>query len=260
MKLPYTDHGNPDGEPLLLLHGFTDSWRSWEPVLEHLPRELRAIAPTQRGHGDAERPAHGYRIEDLAADTVDLMDQLELPRATVVGHSMGAWLAQRIAIDHPERVNAVVLEAAIGLVRENPAAAAFAEEVAQLTDPVEHAFAHEFQAATCERPPAPGVLETAVSESVKVPARIWRALYDGFFELDYSGELGAIAAPTLLIWGDCDAFATRSEQDSIVASIPDARLRVYEGTGHAVHWEQPERFARDVAAFVARVTQAGALA
>lgn len=260
MKLPYVDHGNPEGTPLLLLHGYTDSWRSWEPVLAHLPEGLRAIVPTQRGHGDAERPESGYRIEDLAADTVEVMDELDLGPAIVVGHSMGAWIAQRIAFTHPERVAAVVLEAAIGPARDNPAAAGFGEEVAQLSDPVPPAFAREFQESTCARPPVPGMLDTAVSESLKMPARIWRELFAGFLELDHSQALGAIAAPTLLIWGGCDAFATRAEQDKLVSSIPDARLEVYEGAGHAVHWEDPEGVAASLAAFAASLPQPAAAA
>jgi non-heme chloroperoxidase len=249
MKLPYVEHGDPAGVPLLLLHGFTDSWRSWEPVLGHLPSGYRAIAPTQRGHGDAEQPPSGYRIEDFAADAVELMEELELGPAVVAGHSMGAWVAQRIAIDQRERVTGLLLESAFGTTRENPSVVEFGEEVAQLTDPVDRAFVREFQLSTCERPLPAGMLDAIVAESVKLPARVWRDTYAGFLEIDYSEELAEIQAPVLLIWGDRDAFAGRAEQDWLVDRIPDARLAVYEGTGHAVHWEEPERFTRDLAAF-----------
>jgi pimeloyl-ACP methyl ester carboxylesterase len=76
--LPYVEQGDADGVPVVLLHGVTDSWRSFEPVLPHLPDSIRAIAVTQRGHGDAPKPESGYLIEDLAGDVVALMDELQL--------------------------------------------------------------------------------------------------------------------------------------------------------------------------------------
>ena len=57
VTLPYVEQGDPDGVPVILLHGVTDSWRSFEPVLPHLPPSIRAFALTQRGHGDADRPS-----------------------------------------------------------------------------------------------------------------------------------------------------------------------------------------------------------
>src|SRR3712207_4230490 len=88
VKLPYVEQGDPSGVPVVLLHGVTDSWRSFEPVLPHLPASIHAYALTQRGHGDAERPASGYRPQDLAADVAAFMDALGLESAVIVGHSM----------------------------------------------------------------------------------------------------------------------------------------------------------------------------
>ena len=106
---------------MLLLHGYTDSWRSFELILPHLPSSVRAIAPSQRGHGDADRPASGYGAADLAADAVALMDALGLDRAVVAGHSMGSLVAQRVALDHPGRVRGLVLLGAFATLRGNPA-------------------------------------------------------------------------------------------------------------------------------------------
>lgn len=61
VTLQYAQQGNPSGTPVLLLHGLSDSWHSFERVLPHLPESIRAFALTQRGHGDASRPAAGYR-------------------------------------------------------------------------------------------------------------------------------------------------------------------------------------------------------
>src|SRR5688500_18876730 len=78
VRLPYVEQGDPAGVPVLLLHGYTDSWRSWEPVLPHLPNAIHAVALSQRGHGDADRPASGYRPEDFAADVAAFVDTLGL--------------------------------------------------------------------------------------------------------------------------------------------------------------------------------------
>ena len=71
----------------------------------------------------------------------------------------------------------------------------------------------------------------------------------------HTAALGAIAAPTLLVWGDQDTFVTRAEQDRLLSRFPGSRLLVYEGTGHAIHWEEPERFAADLMTFIATVSE-----
>jgi pimeloyl-ACP methyl ester carboxylesterase len=119
-----------------------------------------------------------------------------------------------------------------------------------MTDPVDPSIAREFQQSTLAQPVPQEFFETAVRESLKLPARVWKALFGGFLEDDFSMRLSEIKAPTLLVWGDQDAFCLRSDQDKLMASIPMARLLVYHGTGHAVHWEQPARFAADLSVFV----------
>ncbi|MFP5356471.1 MAG: alpha/beta fold hydrolase, partial [Gemmatimonadota bacterium] len=109
VELEVLERGRADGEPVLFLHGFTDSRFSYERVLAHLPPGIRAIVPSQRGHGDSERPACCYTVTDFASDAMALLDALGVRRATVVGHSMGSFVAQRIAIDFPERVSRLVL-------------------------------------------------------------------------------------------------------------------------------------------------------
>jgi pimeloyl-ACP methyl ester carboxylesterase len=253
VRLQYAEQGEPGGAPVLLLHGLSDSWRSYEQSLERLPDWVHAVAPTQRGHGDSERPDAGYGIEDLAADAAALIDALGLGPATVVGHSLGSWVAERLAIDHPERVAGLVLVGAFGPARENPVVVEFVEEaIAPMTDPIDPDFVREFQLSTITRPLPDGMLDTVVQESLKLPARAWKALCAGFLESDHTDELDAISARTLLIWGDRDAFATRSEQAWLESRIAGSRLLVYEGTGHAIQWEEPDRFTNDLVAFIGR--------
>src|SRR5262245_3894598 len=131
VQLQVAESGPTNGEPVLFLHGFTDSWFSFSRVLEILPANVRAIVPTQRGHGDSERPACCYRVADFAADAVALLDALGISRATVVGHSMGSFIAQRVAIESPKRVNRLVLIGSGTTVR-TPAALEFMEIVKKL--------------------------------------------------------------------------------------------------------------------------------
>lgn len=251
LTLPYVEQGDPTGVPVVLLHGVTDSWRSFEPVLPYLPPSVHAFALTQRGHGDADRPA-GYRTRDFAADIAAFVDTLGLGRVVIVGHSMGATNGQRFAIDHPERTLALVLAASFPSYRDNPVVTELWESgMSTLTDPIDPAFVREFQESTLARPVSPAFLDTVVAESLKVPARVWRAAFAGFLEDDCLDDLGKISAPTLLLWGTRDALCSRGDEDALLQAIPGSRLVAYEGAGHALHWEEPERFAADVAAFAA---------
>jgi non-heme chloroperoxidase len=255
VKLPYVEQGDPAGMPVVLLHGGTDSWRSFEPVLPYLPRSIHAFALTQRGHGDASRPAAGYRPRDFAADVVAFLDSQGLESAVVAGHSMGSTVALRFAIDYPERTRGLVPMGTFVRYRTNLVISEFWETVVSgLEDPIAWSIASEFQESTLAGPISPSFLEIAIAESLKVPARVWRSAFAGLLEDEHVARLDSIAAPTLLIWGDQDAFVPESDQETLLATIAESRLEIYRGTGHAVHWEEPARFAADLLAFVERLT------
>jgi pimeloyl-ACP methyl ester carboxylesterase len=249
IEIPYVEQGDPSGIPVLFLHGYTDSWRSFESVLDHLPESIHAFALSQRGHGDAIRPLTGYHPSDFAADLSVFMDMLELGPAVIVGHCMGSYVAQRFGIDHPERTRGIVLMASFTTLRGKPQLAELSEAVSNLTDPVDPSFVREFQMSTLAQPVSRAFLDTIVRESLKLPARVWRAALKGLLEADFSRDLGRIEAPTLIVWGDQDALFPRSDQDTLAAAIPGSRLVVYPGAGHALHWENPRRFAADLTAF-----------
>jgi pimeloyl-ACP methyl ester carboxylesterase len=254
LHLRYVEEGDPAGVPVVFLHGVTDSWRSFEPVLPHLPASIHAFALTQRGHGDADKPLTGFRTRDFAADLAAFLDALKLERAVLVGHSMGTTNALRFAIDHPERTLALVLAGAFATYRGNPGIVDFYErEIAPLVDPVAPSTARDFQQGTLAQPVPADFFEMVVRESLKVPAHVWRAAFRGFLEDDFAAEIAAVTAPTLILWGTQDSFCPRADQKRLCAAIAGARLKMYEHAGHALHWEEPERFASDVAAFVASI-------
>ena len=249
VTLEYVEHGAPTGVPVVMLHGTSDSWRSFEGAVTNLPESMRAIAVSLRGHGDSSRPRVGYQPDDFDYDLCRLLDELGIPSAVVVGHSMGTTVALHFAIRYPERTRGLVLIDAFADPATNRIVADLWNTVAAMRDPIDPAFVREFQVSTVAGPVAPELIDTAVAESLKVPAFVWRASVAGMLSTSFAGRLDRIAAPTLLLWGDHDAFIGRAEQDALVAGIRESRLVVYEGAGHAPHWEQPARVAADLTAF-----------
>src|SRR3712207_1634702 len=126
-------------------------------------------------------------------------------------------------------------------------------ELAAMSDPVDVDYLRGFQESTLARPIPPDFLDLAVSESAKVSIATFRGAWQDVVLRDFADDLGAITAPTLLVWGERDAVSPRAQQDALLAAIPGARLIVHRGAGHAFHWEDPERFAGELAAFAAEV-------
>lgn len=256
VQLHYVAQGDPAGTPVVLLHGYTDSWRSYERVLPYLPPTMRAFALTQRGHGDSDRPLTGYDARDFATDVAQWMDSLGAPQAVIVGHSMGSTIARRFALDYPERCLGLVLVGSFLNFRGNPLVEALVNEVLTLvTDPVDPGYVRAFQESTLAQPVPPAYLATVIEESLKAPARVWRAVAEDLLTVDFAEELGRIQTPTLIVWGAQDTFCPRADQDGLVEAIADAQLVVYARAGHAVHWEEPERFAADLTDFVQRLAR-----
>jgi len=251
VTISYVEQGAPSGVPVLLLHGVTDSWHSFDPVLPFLPTSIHAFALSQRGHGDSSRPETGYRFDDFASDVAAFMEALQIESAVIAGHSMGSAVAQRFAIDYPERTRGLVLIGSFASLQGNPGVHELWDSViSTMADPVDPEFVRAFQQSTLAQPVPPAFFETVVQESLKVPARVWKATFEGFLQKGFSDQVGNIRTPVLLVWGDQDQFCRRTDQDKLLASIEGSRLVVYPGAGHAVHWENPDRFASDMRAFI----------
>ena len=252
VRLEYVEQGPADGVPVIFLHGVTDSWRSFEPVLRLMPVSIRAFAISQRGHGDSTRPDIGYRYRDFSEDVRVFMDAMGLERAVVVGHSMGASVAQRLVADHPHRVTRVVLMGSFATIRDNAAVGEFVTSaILPLADPIAPGFAREWQLSTLAKPIEPAFLDAVVGETLKVPARVWHQVFAGFLATpDFTHELAGVPAPVLLLWGDRDAYAVRADQEALMKAMPTARLVTFEGAGHAIHWEEPERVVAELVDFV----------
>jgi non-heme chloroperoxidase len=249
-RIHHAEQGDPDGEPIVFLPAYTDSWFSYSRVLPLLPVRYHAYAVDQRGHGDSDRPACCYAIEDFAADVVAFLDAVGVERATLVGHSGSCFVARRVAEAHPERVARLVLLGSPGSLGDNQEELELQTAVQALQDPVPVRFARELQGAAAHVPLPEPFFERLIAESLKLPARVWKNVLDGLFAFDDAADLGRITAPTLLIWGEWDRWLPREEEDHLAVAIPGARVVVYPATGHSPNWERPERVATDLDAFM----------
>ena len=173
LTLSCRDQGAGSGPNVLLLPGPTDSWRSYQPVLDLLPHEIRAVSVSQRGHGDSDKPDSGYNVEDFAADVIPLLDALGIERTVVAGHSGSSVVARRVALDHPDRVAGLILEAAPTTLGDNVQLRGFIDTVvSNLDDPIGPDFGRSFVAQTSSVNVAPGLVELLVEELLKVPAHV----------------------------------------------------------------------------------------
>ncbi len=251
IELPYVDQGELSGFPLILLHGYADSWRSFERVLSNLPMSIRTLAFTQRGHGDASRPTTGYQLDDFADDLAAFMDTLHLNAAIIAGGSSGGLIARRFAMNYPQRTLGLVLIGSPLTLHNNPAVLELWDTtISKLTDPIEPDFVRRFVESTFVQPIPQDFLDLLVQENLKVPARVWKATLKGFLEDNFSGGLYEVRAPTLILWGDRDTIVPLSDQEALANGILESRLVVFHGAGHILYCEEPVRIASELVIFV----------
>ena len=250
VTLEVAESGDPDGKPVIFLHGFTDSRHSFDYVVPNLPTGIRAMVITQRGHGNSDKPQFGYTPDDFAADLQAFMAARNLTSAIIVGHSMGSIIAEVFALKFPGKVSGLVLLGTIPNIHSNPGLKEFGAQVALLKDPVDHAFASDFQNSTISIAIPQTYLDTVINESLKVPSLVWKSALRGLLNTDLSDKLKQIKSPVLIVFGEKDNLSSVAEQQKLQASIAGSRLIIYKGLGHAFHWEDPVQTAADLTAFV----------
>jgi pimeloyl-ACP methyl ester carboxylesterase len=250
VRLHFVEQGDADGIPVVLLHGYSDTWFSFSRVLPLLSPRLHAYALDQRGHGDSDKPLTGYAMTELAADVLAFMDAQGIAKAAIVGHSMGSFVAQQVALAAPSRVAALVLVAGAPDVNSFNGMDEFELVVSELFDPVPIEFTRAFQESTIHVPLPTEFIDRVSEDSRRLPAGAWRALMQAMRTMGSTAGLRESRIPALVAWGERDTFVPRAAADSLLAILPGATLSVYDETGHAIHWERPERFARELERFV----------
>jgi pimeloyl-ACP methyl ester carboxylesterase len=209
---------------------------------------FRIYAPDLRGQGDADKPVDGYSLAEQAADAAAILEALGVPRAFILGSSSGGYVAQALAVDHPERVAALVLVGAPLSLRGRPA---FADEVEALTDPVDVAWVRQSLSwfPLLHEVPA-WFIDDRVDDGTRMPAHVWRSILEGLCEATPPTESGTIDAPTLILWGGHDHLLSLADEQTLAARIAGSVLKVYPDAGHLVLWECPEEVAADATEFL----------
>ena len=250
VTLEYVEKGDINGTPVIFLHGLSDSWHSFESALLQMPTEIHAFAISQRGHGDSERPATGYTPKEFAADVAAFVEQLGIGPVIIAGHSMGGVMAQQFALDYPKLLKAMVILGSDPDFRNNPGMPEFYEYALQMEGKIEHDFMVEFQKGTLAKPIDSAYFNLLVEELLKVPVYVFQAALKGLMEVNYKEVLPKINQPVLVLWGDKDSFCTREGQEVFKSGFKNVRLVEFTGNGHALHWEDPARFVRELVQFI----------
>lgn len=250
-SLPYTDRGR--GDALVLLHGFPLDSHMWDAQAERLSANYRVIAPDFRGFGQSRR-SDPFTLESLADDIHLFVEQLVAVPCVLAGLSMGGYVAQVYARKYPKDLRGLILvdTKAEGDTPEAKAGRAKMIELARAAGAkavAEQLIPKMVAAGTLKN--RPEIVRALRSMMEGCPPRtIEYALAALRDRPDRSDELGAIAAPTLIIVGDEDAITPPSFSETMRARIPNATLEVIRGAGHMAPMEQPEQVSRAIEQFM----------
>jgi non-heme chloroperoxidase len=255
VRLAYVEQGPRDGFPVILLHGLSDSLHSYDLVRPLLPGRWRVFAVTMRGHGASDKPESGYAMRDFARDIAAFMDAIGLPRAVLVGHSMSSAIALQTAADYADRISGVVLIGAFAHFRDTPAMNELHEAVFDFGENCGGEFALAFQESTLANMIPQRFLDTAVSESLRMPGHAWRGVVQGLMDFEPCVAARRCHAPAVILWGDKDAYCPRQDQHDLRAALRTSRLFSLPNVGHALHWEKPADTAALLRAFIADIEE-----
>lgn len=241
VRLHYAEQGPANGPVVLMLHGYSDSWFSFSRVLPMMKASQRIIVPSLRGHGDSDRPEKGYLVADFTTDVLHLMDALRVSEAFLIGHSMGSFVAQRIAATAPDRISGLVLVGSAATIR-NKGVLEFARDLNSLKAPIDPNFVRNFQSNSIFRPVPDDFFDAVVAESLKLPLRTWQMVLASLLADDSRSDLGAIRCPVKILWGDEDVFFSREDQEELLQGLPQAEFTILSEMGHTPQWEDPGGF------------------
>jgi 3-oxoadipate enol-lactonase len=241
---------------LVLIQGMGLDRSGWGPVLPKLRRHFRLVLVDSRGSGRSDLPAGSFDVCDMAADVLAVLDHAGVRRAHVMGASLGGMVAQELAIDHPERVDRLVLVSTTpgwpfaypmpsGSVRLIAATRSMTHEVA-LRRHVQNALS----ARSIQREPdlADRLIELQRSQPTARGARAAQAAAGA----RYAGRLRQtrIRAHTLVLQGAADTIVNPRNARLLADRIPNAQLGILPELGHLLFWEDPEGFTNAVTRFL----------
>ena len=239
-KVHYVEAGT--GSPVILLHGLADDIGVWESVIPALAAKHRVIALDQIGFGRSDKPLLSYRVATFVDFLDGFLNQLKIDRASVVGNSLGGWVAADFALAHPDRVDRLVLCDAAGYAavvkNMNPRALsalrlASRDDIRYLGPLTFHdkRFYEDVDLAFKQR------VTAGDSYTVK---QVLESMVRGEDVLD--GRVGAIHKPTLILWGRDDKIIPLNFAERLHKEIAGSRLEIIDNCGHMPHVECSDKF------------------
>ncbi len=252
ITMAYVEMGNPDGDPLILIHGSTDNSRSWSMTAPYFAEAgYHVYMPDLRGHGYSDKPDTGmYTSGDYAADISAFMEAKGIAQADIVGHSMGSAATQAFLLNFPEKCDHVVL------VSSSPVRArgVGTYEMAITLDEDEHP-SDEFMDNwyVNPNPVDEEFLGYEKDESQRLDADAWVCIGAGSATTDLTTLYPYMdtSIPVLILYGSVDSFTNPEEQAELKEAFPHAQYITYDGIGHNIQWEIPEQCAQDILNFIA---------
>jgi pimeloyl-ACP methyl ester carboxylesterase len=262
LHIHYEDEGDPSLPLVVLLHGYGDSYTSWDGWVSALKDKFHLIRLDFPGHGLTRAP-DDYRLAgEGLADLVDAFAAaLNLPKFAVAGNSMGGGVAWQLALRHPERIDALILVDAAGFPNEKPPA-----KIPLAFRILQYRLGRAFLQSIDNRPLIDEGLKTDVyDKSVITPAFVDRwaqfqrapghrailmAVGPAAFGSASADALHNISVPTLVLQGEKDVLVEPASAAKFAAAIPEAALVLYPHVGHLPQIEIPQRSAADVAQFL----------
>ena len=249
------------GPAVLMLHGIGSNSRSFRHQVAALADRYTCIAWDAPGYARSDDPPRAFTMDDLADYAVGLLDHLAIPRAHVLGTSLGGVIAQALYHRHPERVRSLLL------ADTNPGSGSLPEpersrRVQARLDALATQTPRQIAEARAPHVVSPNAPATLVHEVADIMAEIrplgYRAAAIAMGTTDLSQQLPRISVPALILVGELDTVTPPATAELLARAIPNARLVVIPGAGHLSHQEQPEVFNAAVRAFLDEVESAAA--
>jgi 3-oxoadipate enol-lactonase len=246
-KLHYLDVGS--GPTVVLIHGLAGDHTAWRSQIELLRPHFRVIAFDNRGAGRSAQVDEPISTQDLAADTLGLMDQLGVNQAHVVGRSMGGAVAQHMALLAPLRITSLVVCASFA--RLDPLGRRVLSNMREAlewrmswADHARHSVQNFVSAAFFnEKPEQVAAIERLIGGETRLPACYIRQ-NEACQAHDTLPDLGRIGQRTLVMGGDSDPICSLTATKWLSAGLPNARSEIFAGASHFFLIEQPEKFNR----------------
>ena len=241
------------GPPVVLLHGLGSSSADWPEQQDVLERDYRVIAVDLPGHGASPLPAGPLTVEGMAAAVGALLAALDEPPAHVLGLSLGACVALRLALAAPARVRSLTLVNPFACVQAGGPGdvVRLAQRVLLLGTRPMSAMAAHVARRLFPWPEQRPLYEAAVVSLAATPRAVYFAALRALARFDARGQVAAIRQPTLIVAGDRDTSVPLAAKLTLAAAMPRARLLIVPASGHATPHDQPEIFNRALLEFLA---------